>query len=67
LGTFGGGASDIRIGGTDFESRVIVAGGGGGFYTGNTCGTQKGGNAGLVGLPGTSGCGELEISMLEPY
>ncbi len=59
LGTGGGGASDIRIGGTTLEDRVLVAGGGGGGG-GASCsnGSAVGGDGGgLVGLPGTSsGC-----------
>jgi hypothetical protein len=47
----GGGASDIRIGGTDLASRVVVAGGGGG--SGDCVQTQPGGAGG--GLTGASG------------
>ena len=58
-GTGGGGASDIRIGGTTLEDRVLVAGGGGGGG-GASCNNASavGGNGGgLVGLPGaSSGC-----------
>ncbi|WP_164490041.1 glycine-rich protein [Runella sp. SP2] len=44
----GGGATDIRIGGTALTNRVVVAGGGGGS------GDQKGGNGGgLIGQSGT--------------
>jgi Glycine rich protein len=48
----GGGATDIRIGGTGLNHRVLVAGGGGGAgqYSGNT-----GGDGG--GLTGTAGSG----------
>jgi hypothetical protein len=49
----GGGASDIRIGGTALTDRVIVAGGGGGG--GNNCGAipEPGGNGGgLIGAAG---------------
>ena len=55
----GGGASDIRIGGTALTDRVLVAGGGGGqgtaFCTG---GSIAGGNGGgLSGSPGSdAGC-----------
>jgi hypothetical protein len=55
-GTGGGGASDIRIGGTSLNDRVIVAGGGGGIYCHPQCGTQKGGDAGQYGLVGNLGC-----------
>lgn len=44
----GGGATDIRVSGTALSDRIIVAGGGGGTYTGTNAG--KGGNGG-----GTSG------------
>jgi len=40
LGGGGGGASDIRIDGTDLANRVLVAGGGGG---GGNCGVTRGG------------------------
>ena len=50
--TGGGGASDIRYPGTDVSSRIVVAGGGGGFAGG--CGVQKGGDAGKYGTPGTA-------------
>jgi len=54
----GGGASDIRVGGTALSNRVVVAGGGGGTYGPVSCGPVAGGNAGLVGRAGTSGsCG----------
>jgi hypothetical protein len=46
-GGIGGGASDIRIGGTALSDRVIVAGGGGGG--GHNCtgsGTERGGHGG---------------------
>jgi len=57
----GGGASDLRIGGTALEARVLVAGGGGGGndYYGGT-GTGVGG--GLVGGDGTSMFGEEHIA-----
>ena len=57
----GGGASDIRIGGTAPEARVLVAGGGGGgidYYGG--AGTGLGG--GFVGGEGTSMFGEEHIA-----
>jgi Glycine rich protein/RTX calcium-binding nonapeptide repeat (4 copies) len=50
----GGGASDIRIGGTALTDRLLVAGGGGGQGTGYcTGGSIAGGNGG--GLSGLSG------------
>ena len=53
----GGGASDIRIGGTSLTDRVIIAGGGGG--AGNNCSNtaERGGKGG--GLTGETGwqCG----------
>ncbi|HIB37678.1 glycine-rich protein [Mesonia sp.] len=49
----GGGASDVRIGGTDLTNRVIVAGGGGGGgrdYVNGTCQPcGQGGNGGAGG------------------
>jgi Glycine rich protein/RTX calcium-binding nonapeptide repeat (4 copies) len=57
----GGGASDIRIGGTALTDRVLVAGGGGGAGS-NACngvsaaGGHGGGLSGLGGSPG--GCGD---------
>jgi hypothetical protein len=66
----GGGASDIRIGGTTLANRVVVAGGGGGanYSTGSTglcgggltaCGNSTVGYAGQnqAGLGGTLGIG----------
>jgi hypothetical protein len=52
----GGGASDIRIGGTGLASRVLVAGGGGGV--GNCAEALGGAGGGLEGQPGvlTSPC-----------
>ena len=59
LGSGGGGASDIRIGGTTLEDRVLVAGGGGGGG-GASCANASavgGDGGGLFGLPGgSSGC-----------
>ena len=52
-GARGGGATDVRIGGTTLASRVLVAGGGGGSGTGVTY--QSGGGGGPGG--GTSGNG----------
>jgi hypothetical protein len=51
-GSGGGGASDIRIGGLSFANRVIVAGGGGGFYCGSNCGIKYGVNGGETGAEG---------------
>ena len=52
----GGGASDVRQGGTDLADRVIVAGGGGGAeYSG--CNGTAGDGGGLIGGAGTEGGG----------
>jgi hypothetical protein len=54
----GGGASDIRIGGTALANRVAVAGGGGGagqYLTTAFGSAQGGGGGGLVGQAGTAG------------
>ncbi|MFN8242798.1 MAG: PKD-like domain-containing protein [Ferruginibacter sp.] len=63
-GPAGGGASDIRVGGTALANRVLVAGGGGGAgANGDWPGCQpagpagNGGDAGLVGSDGTGGVG----------
>lgn len=59
----GGGATDVRIGGTAFSSRVIVAGGGGGsqYRAGGHGGGATGGNGvngyGSPGLGGTQTAG----------
>ena len=67
----GGGASDVRIGGTTFNDRVIVAGGGGaggptdlGPYTGGhggggTVGSNYAGGGGAQGYGGAGGNGGL--------
>jgi hypothetical protein len=50
VATGGGGATDIRIGGTAYANRIIVAGGGGGMFISDYCGTnQKGGDGGKFG------------------
>ena len=50
----GGGASDIRIGGTDFADRKLVgAGGGGGGYA--SYGAKGGDGGGMTGQGGTGG------------
>ena len=54
VGFPGGGATDIRIGGTALSNRVIVAGGGGGPANGSGAGGDGGG---LVGQSGTNGGG----------
>jgi len=59
LGEGGGGASDVRMGGTDLNSRIIVAGGGGGVpqqwsSTGGTGGGTNGGDP-TGGAGGTYG------------
>jgi hypothetical protein len=51
--TSGGGASDIRIGGMSLYNRVIIAGGGGGYYCGIECGTLRGGDGGRYGKDGS--------------
>ena len=52
----GGGASDIRIGGTGLINRVITAGGGGGGGSTGCVLSHAGGNGGGGGgLPGTNG------------
>jgi hypothetical protein len=63
--TGGGGASDIRIGGTNLVNRVVVAGGGGGYYAGTDCDHQKGGDGGApVGMAGSvSTCSECIVSV----
>lgn len=48
----GGGASDVRQGGTDFADRVIVAGGGGGAEY-SACNGTAGAGGGLVGGDGS--------------
>jgi hypothetical protein len=61
-GNNGGGASDIRIGGMALTNRIVVAGGGGAEGAGDSgggcalCGPLQGGDAGLVGNAGASGC-----------
>ena len=59
-GAAGGGASDVRIGGTELADRVLVAGGGGGASTaGSPCGQHGGGGGGgLSGADGLCGGGE---------
>ena len=52
VGSAGGGATDIRIGGTALADRVIVAGGGGGCANG---GDDGGDGGGLVGQNGSGG------------
>ena len=57
IGASGGGASDVRIGGTTLPDRVVVAGGGGGISTGQSEGCFHAGGPG-GGLTGGSGaCG----------
>ncbi len=64
----GGGASDVRVSGTAYSNRVIVAGGGGGGgHTGNSWTAEEGGygggltggrgysSSGYSGSPGTAG------------
>jgi len=59
----GGGASDIRVGGTALEDRALVAGGGGGagsgsFVPGSAAGGNGGGLSGLAGMNG--GCSDAQ-------
>ena len=56
----GGGATDIRIGGTDLSNRVIVAGGGGGEANREQ---WRGGDGG--GLTGQNGTGEARGDAME--
>ena len=58
IGTGGGGASDVRMGGNDLDSRIIVAGGGGGVpaqWSGT--GGDGGGTDGLNPTGGAGGTG----------
>ncbi len=60
-GGAGGGATDIRIGGTNLGNRVIVAGGGGGAgytYSGLTTGGSGGGIIGGAGIGTSYGAGQ---------
>jgi hypothetical protein len=59
-GTGGGGATDIRVGGQALGNRIMVAGGGGGCYNVNNCGTQTGGNGGAQ--TGGSGTGNANAA-----
>jgi len=55
---YGGGATDVRVGGTGFANRVIVAGGGGGMGRLGPCGTSPSTFGGAGGGPtGGSGTG----------
>jgi hypothetical protein len=55
---YGGGASDVRFGGTALSNRIIVAGGGGGMGLSGPCGNTSplpgGAGGGLTGAPGAS-------------
>ncbi|WKZ75418.1 MAG: HYR domain-containing protein [Vicingaceae bacterium] len=65
----GGGASDVRVGGTTLNDRVIVAGGGGsssgdgnyqgGHGGGGNCGANYCGGGGGIGYGGNGGAGGL--------
>lgn len=62
--TYGGGASDIRYGGTSLNNRILVAGGGGSVGSTNNSGAPAGitatGGCGTGGTAGTiSGPGDL--------
>jgi hypothetical protein len=50
----GGGGTDIRIGGIQLQHRIMVAGGGGGYYCAGNCGTRKGGDGGKFGTTGST-------------
>jgi hypothetical protein len=52
-GSGGGGASDIRLNGLSLKDRIIVAGGGGGYFCHPFCGPQKGGDGGQYGQAGS--------------
>jgi hypothetical protein len=59
-GGAGGGATDIRVGGTDVTDRVLVAGGGGGGGANGAtnllgCNAVPGGNGGAADQDGTAG------------
>jgi len=56
IGGGGGGASDVRQGGTALENRVVVGAGGGGGMGGNL-GVLGGDGGGLEGLPGAGRLG----------
>ncbi|PJB14368.1 MAG: hypothetical protein CO118_08960, partial [Flavobacteriales bacterium CG_4_9_14_3_um_filter_32_8] len=62
----GGGASDIRIGGTTLNDRIIVAGGGGGMGWSNGLGGAGGGTIGSDGaaswIVGTNGFGATQVA-----
>ena len=58
----GGGASDIRIGGTALTDRFIVAGGGGGKLNGTGQGGHGGGLTGQNGSGGSYGSGGSQSS-----
>ncbi|WZU01235.1 glycine rich domain-containing protein [Erysipelothrix sp. D19-032] len=54
-GSYGGGATDIRVGGTGHFNRILVAGGGGSSvrnYTGGYAG-------GVIGMDGTGSSGQF--------
>lgn len=48
-GAGGGGATDVRMGGTDLASRVIVAGGGGGALNASSTRAEGGAGGGVAG------------------
>ncbi|WZU01232.1 glycine-rich protein [Erysipelothrix sp. D19-032] len=54
-GSYGGGASDIRVGGTGLFNRILVAGGGGSSVRGYTGGA----GGGLIGINGTGSSGQF--------
>lgn len=64
-GSGGGGATDIRIGGTDLSNRVIVAGGGGGGVPVSP--RLFGGYVGIAAQSGTETNGQLGIGSSGQY
>jgi hypothetical protein len=56
----GGGATDLRIGGSDLEHRVLVAGGGGGTTNAGCC-PEGGDGGGAAGAPGLLSNGDVSI------
>lgn len=53
----GGGATDIRIGGTALSNRILIAGGGGGDYSAQTVNGRGGGTAGEQGRTTSASAG----------
>lgn len=59
-GRHGGGASDIRLGGSTLNDRILVAGGGGGEGTGGSGGAGGGGTNCSNGQGGSGGIGSAQ-------